>query len=196
MHLLIDTIQMQLYSTGTTSCLRIKIWLISSFQDHRLVWPRFSFTGGSGRMTTGAQTYQSRQLLAEKADSRPPMAVKEKIDASMQNQALSALQFFYRGVIGREVGDLGEGWSRVRMPDAPDRKYPKAPKDFCRQRVFPPVIPLPHICLRWAAISALSKNPLGPKTPHDHGLHPCTEQRRPRRTKSGRGTVTWCIQSA
>ena len=35
-------------------------------------------------------------------------AVKEKVGASTQNQALSALLFLYRHVIGRDVGDLGE----------------------------------------------------------------------------------------
>ncbi len=36
------------------------------------------------------------------------LAVKEKLSASTQNQALSALLFLYRNVIGREVGDLGK----------------------------------------------------------------------------------------
>ena len=36
------------------------------------------------------------------------LAVREKVSASTQTQALSALLFLYRHVIGREVGDLGE----------------------------------------------------------------------------------------
>jgi integron integrase len=36
------------------------------------------------------------------------LAVKEKVSASTQNQALSALLFLYRHVLGREIGDLGE----------------------------------------------------------------------------------------
>jgi len=36
------------------------------------------------------------------------LAVKEKVSASAQNQALSALLFLYRHVIGREIGDLGD----------------------------------------------------------------------------------------
>ena len=36
------------------------------------------------------------------------LAVKEKVAASTQNQALSALLFLYRHVLNREVGDLGE----------------------------------------------------------------------------------------
>jgi len=36
------------------------------------------------------------------------LAVKEKISSSTQNQALSALLFLYRHVIGREIGDLGK----------------------------------------------------------------------------------------
>jgi hypothetical protein len=36
------------------------------------------------------------------------LAVKEKVSASTQNQALSALLFVYRHVLGREIGDLGE----------------------------------------------------------------------------------------
>ena len=33
--------------------------------------------------------------------------------------------------------DLAEGWGRVRMPDALDRKYPNAPTDWRWQWVFP-----------------------------------------------------------
>ncbi len=36
------------------------------------------------------------------------LAVKEKVSASTQNQALSALLYLYRHVLGREIGDLGE----------------------------------------------------------------------------------------
>jgi len=43
------------------------------------------------------------------------LAVKEKVSASTQNQALSALLFLYRHVIGRKVGDLGEV-IRARKP--------------------------------------------------------------------------------
>jgi integron integrase len=43
------------------------------------------------------------------------LAVKEKVSASTQNQALSALLFLYRHVIGRELGDLGEV-IRARRP--------------------------------------------------------------------------------
>lgn len=41
--------------------------------------------------------------------------LKEKVNASTQNQALSALLFLYRHVIGREVGDLGK-IIRARKP--------------------------------------------------------------------------------
>ena len=44
--------------------------------------------------------------------------VKEKVSASPQNQALSALLFLYRHVIGREVGDLREV-IRARTPKRP-----------------------------------------------------------------------------
>lgn len=43
------------------------------------------------------------------------LAVKEKVSASTQNQALSALLYLYRHVIGREIGDLGEV-IRARKP--------------------------------------------------------------------------------
>ena len=43
------------------------------------------------------------------------LAVKEKVSASTQNQALSALLFVYRHVLGREIGDLGEV-IRARKP--------------------------------------------------------------------------------
>ena len=43
------------------------------------------------------------------------LAVNEKVSASTQNQALSALLFLYRNVIGKEVGDLGHV-IRARKP--------------------------------------------------------------------------------
>ena len=43
------------------------------------------------------------------------LAVKEKVSASTQNQALSALLFLYRHVIGREVGDLGKVFLMDRL---------------------------------------------------------------------------------
>lgn len=43
------------------------------------------------------------------------LAVKEKVSASTQNQALSALLFLYRHVVGRDIGDLGEV-IRARKP--------------------------------------------------------------------------------
>jgi integron integrase len=43
------------------------------------------------------------------------LAVNGKVSASTQNQALSALLFLYRNVIGREVGDLGNV-IRARKP--------------------------------------------------------------------------------
>ena len=44
------------------------------------------------------------------------LAVTEKVSASTQNQALAALLFLYRQVIGRDVGDLGEV-IRARKPE-------------------------------------------------------------------------------
>jgi integron integrase len=43
------------------------------------------------------------------------LAVKEKVSASTQNQALSALLYLYRHVLGRSVGDLGDV-VRARRP--------------------------------------------------------------------------------
>ncbi len=43
------------------------------------------------------------------------LAVKEKVSASTQNQALSALLYLYRHVLGRSVGDLGDV-VRARKP--------------------------------------------------------------------------------
>jgi integron integrase len=43
------------------------------------------------------------------------LAVNEKVSASTQNQALSALLFLYRHLLGRQVGDLGEV-IRARKP--------------------------------------------------------------------------------
>jgi integron integrase len=43
------------------------------------------------------------------------LAIKEKVSASTQNQALSALLFLYRNVLDHEIGDLGEV-IRARKP--------------------------------------------------------------------------------
>jgi len=43
------------------------------------------------------------------------LAVKEHVTASTQNQALAALLFLYRHVLGRQIGDLGEV-IRARKP--------------------------------------------------------------------------------
>lgn len=43
------------------------------------------------------------------------LAVREQVSASTQNQALSALLFLYRHLLGREIGDLGEV-VRARRP--------------------------------------------------------------------------------
>jgi len=44
------------------------------------------------------------------------LPLKERVSASTQNQALSALLFLYRYVLGREVSDLGEA-IRARKPN-------------------------------------------------------------------------------
>jgi len=57
------------------------------------------------------------------------LAVKENVSASTQNQALSALLFLYRHVIGRAVGDLGEvvrARKPVRLPVVMPREEVRA----------------------------------------------------------------------
>jgi len=57
------------------------------------------------------------------------LAVKEKVSSSTQNQALSALLFLYRHVIGKEVGDLGDvirARKPVRLPVVLTREEVKA----------------------------------------------------------------------
>src|SRR5512137_1368722 len=46
------------------------------------------------------------------------LALKEKVSASTQTQALSALLFLYRHVLGREIGNLGEV-IRAKKPKRP-----------------------------------------------------------------------------
>lgn len=57
------------------------------------------------------------------------LAVKEKVSASTQNQALSALLFLYRYVLDREIGDFGEvirARKSIRMPVVMTREEVKA----------------------------------------------------------------------
>jgi integron integrase len=49
----------------------------------------------------------------------------------------SPLQDHLRRVKAIHEGDLADGWGRVQMPDALDRKYPNAPADWRWQWVFP-----------------------------------------------------------
>ena len=49
------------------------------------------------------------------------LAVKEKVSASTQTQALSAILFLYRHVIGREVSDLGD----LILPSHRAPRHPK-----------------------------------------------------------------------
>jgi len=60
------------------------------------------------------------------------LAVKEKVSASTQNQALSAILYLYRHVIGRDIGDLGEvirARKPKRLPVVMTRKDVKAVLD-------------------------------------------------------------------
>lgn len=57
------------------------------------------------------------------------LAVREKVSASTQNQALSALLFLYRHVLDRQIGDLGEvirARRRKRLPVAMTRDEVKS----------------------------------------------------------------------
>jgi site-specific recombinase XerD len=67
-------------------------------------------------MMTGTQTLQWRHFFAGRADSLPPMAVKEEVVASTLNQALLALPLLYRRLIGGEVGDHLDQVIRAHKP--------------------------------------------------------------------------------
>ncbi len=79
--------------------------------------------------TKEAYSYWTKRFLASHADRTATslgekeinafltaLAVKDKVSASTQNQALSAILFLERQVLGRSVGDLG-GVIRARKPD-------------------------------------------------------------------------------
>ena len=48
-----------------------------------------------------------------------------------------SLQDHLRRVKAIHENDLSDGWGRVQMPNALDRKYPNAPADWRWQWVFP-----------------------------------------------------------
>lgn len=62
------------------------------------------------------------------------LAVKEKVSASTQNQALAALLFLYRHVISRDVGDLG---NVIRARKA-QPQIPKRPRRLALAMGIPP----------------------------------------------------------
>ena len=112
------------------------------------------------------------------------LAVKEKVSASTQNQALSALLFLYRHVIGREVGDLGKvirDRKPTRLPVAMtgeegrhhtqetilQRAVKEAVRNACVVKhagYHTSVTPLLCTCLRPVMIFAPSRNFLAIKT--------------------------------
>lgn len=47
------------------------------------------------------------------------------------------LQDHLRSVKAIHAKDLADGWGRVRLPDALERKYPNAPADWRWQWIFP-----------------------------------------------------------
>ena len=135
------------------------------------------------------------------------LAVDERVSASTQTQALSALLFLCRRVIGREVGELAGlvrdgkgGKDRVAPPEALARKYPDAPSDRRRRRVVPrrrrhrqarePPQPAPF--LRDPPPRGGLQRPPHPGAArsqarqHAHNLHPRAEPRRPRRAQPHR----------
>ncbi len=63
------------------------------------------------------------------------LAIEDKVSASTQNQALSALLFLYRNVLAREIGDLGEvirARKPKRLPVVMTREEAKAVLDHLR----------------------------------------------------------------
>lgn len=72
-----------------------------------------------------------------------------------------ALQDHLKKVKAIHEQDLAEGWGRVQMPSALDRKYPNSPMDWRWQWVFPLTpfaIPSPRTCLKAALIFERSRN--------------------------------------
>ena len=66
------------------------------------------------------------------------LAVKEKVSASTQNQALSALLFLYRHVLEREIGDLGDvipACAKFRAAGRRARKPQRLPVVMTRDEV-------------------------------------------------------------
>ena len=66
------------------------------------------------------------------------LALKEKVSASTQTQALSAILFLYRYVLGREIGDLGEiirARKPKRLPVVMTREEVKAASERSRRTV-------------------------------------------------------------
>jgi hypothetical protein len=65
------------------------------------------------------------------------LAVNRKVASSTQNQAFNALLFLCRHVLMVDLGDLGAGAGEAPLPDALERKYPNAGREWGWQYVFP-----------------------------------------------------------
>ena len=74
-----------------------------------------TFSGSSDSSTSTTCGIRRRSAEPEINAFLTHLAVKNDVSASTQNQALSALLFLYRFVIGREVGSL-DGVIRARKP--------------------------------------------------------------------------------
>jgi integrase len=77
---------------------------------------------------------------AEIAQFLSSLAHDARVNAWPQNQALNALLFLYREVLGKAIGYV-HGVVRARrptrLPDALERKFPNAAKEWSWQWVFP-----------------------------------------------------------
>ena len=68
------------------------------------------------------------------------LASARRVSASTQNQALNAVLFLYRAVLGKEIGYVNgvvRAKRPMRLPVVLTRKYPNAAKDWGWYWVFP-----------------------------------------------------------
>jgi integron integrase len=117
------------------TCEKVKTVLTNLSGDK---WPMASLMYGAG-----LRLMESLRLCVQDLDlSRNEILIREGKGAKDRVTMLPAylnapVQEHLKRVKAMHERDLADGWGRVLLPDAVDRKYPNAPKEWRWQSVFP-----------------------------------------------------------
>ncbi|MCS6804707.1 MAG: integron integrase [Acidobacteriota bacterium] len=110
--------------------------VLSHLQGDKWLMVSLMYGGGLRLMECLQLRVQDIDFARNEITVRDGKGAKDRV--TMLPQSLKTpLQNHLRKVKAVHEKDVRDGWGRVQMPDALDRKYPNAPADWCWQWVFP-----------------------------------------------------------